>query len=116
MTDWFGTLTGFTPAVVETMRRRLERRLRFRWIDLEPLHLVEQVPGPLLVIHDRQDEEIPHADGEELARRHPRGRLHSTTGLGHRRVLRDRAVIDQVTDFLVHDAASAASDRPATAA
>jgi len=116
MTDWFSALSGFTPAVVERMRHRLERRLGFRWIDLEPLRLVEQIRAPLLVIHDRQDNEIPHTDGTELARRHPRGQIHSTDGLGHRRVLRDRAVIDRVTRFFVRNTPSAASHRPATAA
>jgi pimeloyl-ACP methyl ester carboxylesterase len=116
MTDWFRMLSGFTPAVVARMRHRLERRLCFRWSDLEPLRLVEQVPAPLLVIHDRQDNEIPHTGGTELARRHPRGHIHSTDGLGHRRVLRDRAVIDRVAAFLVHNAPFAATDRPATAA
>lgn len=50
----------------------------------------------LLVIHDRDDGEVPLAHGEALAATWPGARLRVTEGLGHRRILRDPDVIAEV--------------------
>jgi pimeloyl-ACP methyl ester carboxylesterase len=55
---------------------------------------------PLLLIHDRQDAETGWADSDAIARAWPGARLVTTTGLGHRRILRDPAVIAEVAGFL----------------
>lgn len=55
---------------------------------------------PALVVHDRQDREIPFANGESSAAAAPSARLIATDGLGHRRILRDAGVIESVVDFL----------------
>ena len=47
----------------------------------------------LLVIHDRDDREVPFLHGERLAELWPNARLEATQGLGHRRILRDPGVI-----------------------
>ena len=43
---------------------------------------------PLLLVHDRHDTETGWSDSAAIARSWPRAPLHSTTGLGHRRILR----------------------------
>ncbi len=63
---------------------------------LEPL--VEARSSGLLVIHDRDDREVSFAHATRLVATWPNARLESTTGLGHRRLLRDPAVIRQVVD------------------
>lgn len=55
---------------------------------------------PLLVIHDRQDREVPVSDGASVAAAAVDGRLLVTDGLGHRRILRDPGVIAGAVDFL----------------
>ncbi len=52
----------------------------------------------LLVVHDTGDLDVPYAEGVHMAGE--RGRLLTTKGLGHNRVLRDPGVIEAVTDFL----------------
>lgn len=54
----------------------------------------------LLVIHDRDDREVPLLHGERLAALWPNARLAVTEGLGHRRILREPAVIAQVVEAL----------------
>lgn len=58
-----------------------------------------QIRGPVLLIHDTGDREIPFAESLRLQQAIPGATLHQTQGLGHRRVLRDAAVIDTVTAF-----------------
>jgi pimeloyl-ACP methyl ester carboxylesterase len=96
----FGNLTGFTAPVLRRMRDRFEIRLGFRWSEIEPLRIAHEVRVPLLVVHDRHDQEIPSSEGSLLAEWCPRGRLAHTTGLGHRRILRDPLVIRFSIDHL----------------
>lgn len=64
--------------------------------------LAPRLTPPVLVIHDRMDREVPWSDGESIATAAPRGRLLSTEGLGHRRILRDPRVIKACLAFLEH--------------
>ena len=75
---------------------------------------VEQLVGrrdaALLVIHDRDDREVPFTHGERLAAAWCNAALHATTGLGHRRILRDEAVIAEVVAFAADGVAAPASE------
>ncbi len=64
----------------------------------------------LLVIHDRDDREVPLAQGTRLAAAWPNAQLQITDGLGHRRILRDPAVLAAVTAFVRDGLAAPASD------
>ena len=44
---------------------------------------------PMLVVHDEGDDEAPYSGGLAIAHAWPASRLFTTTGLGHRRILRD---------------------------
>jgi len=57
-------------------------------------------PVPTLVVHDRQDRQTAYSSSVELADALPHARLVTTDGLGHRRILRDPAVVAEVVEFL----------------
>ena len=99
----FGDYLRIPPRTRQVMRRNLEARLRMRWDDLHMPTLAATLPVEALVVHDREDEEVPFAHGEELARAFPRGRLIATSGLGHRAILRDPEVVRQTVAFLAED-------------
>lgn len=88
-------------ALRAAVQRRIEYRFGLNWSDFE----AERASGeqPLLVIHDRQDREVPFGEGHRHVRSWPRARLLETSGLGHRRVLEDSAVIEASADFVVGD-------------
>ena len=100
VTERFRAMAGFTPEVLDRMRRRFEARLGFRWDDLEPGQLGASLDSSLLVIHDRHDREIPWQEGSALAEASPAARFVLTQRLGHRRILRDPVVIDLATEHL----------------
>ncbi len=83
------------------MQRRIEYRFGLNWSEFE----AERAGGdqPMLVIHDRQDREVPFGDGLRHLRTWPRARLLETSGLGHRRVLDDSTVIQAAADFVAED-------------
>jgi pimeloyl-ACP methyl ester carboxylesterase len=84
----------------ERTSRRLERKFAFRWSDLDLERHVARLGTQALVVHDREDTEVPFQNGVRLARAWPAARLFETSGLGHRRVLRDPGVVARVTSFL----------------
>ena len=72
--------------------------------------LVGQRDAALLVVHDRDDREVPFWHGERLAATWHNATLRATSGLGHRQILRDVAVIAEVTAFVAHGVAPPASE------
>jgi len=91
---------GLPDAVAADARRRLERRVGVNFGELNVSSFALRITAPVLVIHDRKDEEVPWSEGEENARLLSGGHLVTTHGLGHRRILRDRGVVEQVVRFL----------------
>lgn len=107
------TRFAHTLALDADERQRFEQVLiASSGVDLESLHLEELVEGRdagMLVIHDRDDREVPQRHGDRLAAVWPNAQLVLTEGLGHRKILRDPAVIERVVAF-----ARTGVDRPSS--
>jgi pimeloyl-ACP methyl ester carboxylesterase len=61
---------------------------------------------PALVVHDRDDRDVPFSHGDEIARAWPGAELMATTGLGHRAVVWDAEVVRRTVGFLREGLAS----------
>jgi pimeloyl-ACP methyl ester carboxylesterase len=97
----FAVALGFGDRTYLDLVARVGRRIG------TPLHHFDvpaygRVPGmpPALIVHDWQDSFMPVANATAIARAWPGSRLHLTTGLGHRRLLRDPEVVAEVVDFV----------------
>lgn len=101
--DWaerFRRHVGVPVHVMAAMRERSERWLGARWEEFDVPALARNQTAPLLVVHDRDDAEVPWSDGAAIARAWPGARLLTTTGLGHRRILRDERVLSEAVAFV----------------
>lgn len=96
----FGEFFGLNDEVVEGMKQRIERRFHRKWTDFSVQKMATKMKIPLLVIHDRDDEEIRVTEAETVVRCWPSSRLLVTSGLGHRRILRDPSVARAAADFM----------------
>jgi pimeloyl-ACP methyl ester carboxylesterase len=96
----FAERLGVRPRLVEAMRLRSERRLGMRWRELHLPTMAARFEIPLLLIHDRDDADVPFADSEAIASAWPGAALLETSGVGHNRMLRDAAVVGSAVDFL----------------
>ncbi|MCG9895979.1 MAG: hypothetical protein MH204_10945, partial [Fimbriimonadaceae bacterium] len=67
---------------------------------LSPATLAGSAKAAALVIHDAGDDEIPVAEGRDLAEAWPASEFRQTDGLGHVRIIRDRRTVAAATDFL----------------
>ena len=55
---------------------------------------------PALIVHDADDPDVPYGHGAEIAAAWPAAELVTTSGLGHRGILRDPEVIAPDDEFL----------------
>ena len=100
-TRTFAGRLGFGERVRARMVRRIERRVGLPLSAFSvPALAGTMATPPLLLVHDRQDAETGWSDSQAIARAWPGARLVTTSGLGHRRILRDPAVVAEVTGFV----------------
>ncbi|WP_219416752.1 alpha/beta fold hydrolase [Pseudonocardia nigra] len=101
----FAARVGFGPRIRAGVERATERRLGLPWaaFDVPAVARFVAVP-PTLVVHDRRDREVGFREGRAIADAWPGARLLATDGLGHRRLLRDDAVVADVVGFVADGA------------
>jgi len=99
--DQFCAALELSAGTRRALRTRLEARVGRRFEELELTRAVAGARSPVLVVHDRADREVDFRNAEALAQAWPGARLHATSGLGHRRILRDPAVLAGVAGFVV---------------
>lgn len=113
--DLFAARHGFGRRIRSGLHRRLEARIGM------PLHQTNMTwtgqranYPPLLIIHDPDDPDSPHAASERVAAAWPGARLLTTRGLGrlaHYRILRHRPAIRAGMDFIDDQSAGEGSAR-----
>jgi pimeloyl-ACP methyl ester carboxylesterase len=95
---------GLSETTRVGMIRRLEQRENMLMEHLSIRHNAPRIAVPTLVIHDRNDVVVPCSDSLSLSKHLPHARLLTTRGLGHRRVLKDKEVLQAVAAFLAETA------------
>lgn len=91
---------GFTPAVAERTRARVERRYGVTFAALRGAPLAAERHEPVLILHDREDTMVPFEDGQRIAEAWEGSELRETRGLGHTRILRDPGVVQTAVEFI----------------
>jgi pimeloyl-ACP methyl ester carboxylesterase len=99
-TEEAAQMLGLRRDARERMEARLTRRFGMTLDDVHAARVAPQMTAPALVVHDENDREVPIASGELLARVWPGAELVRTRGLGHRRILKDPAVISRIVSFV----------------
>lgn len=81
-------------------RREIEEITGQKLSEQRLKELADVAMPPLLVVHDVDDKEVAVNNGRMVAGLWPGARFVETKGLGHRRILRDPAVIEHAVSFL----------------
>ncbi|HUH07987.1 MAG TPA: alpha/beta fold hydrolase [Egibacteraceae bacterium] len=85
----------------DALRRAVERRFGDDiWARAAADVLIAEVDVPALIVHDADDPEVPLEEGTRLAESWSAAELMITSGLGHRRVLRDPDVLSGIVKFI----------------
>jgi len=109
----FARMLGITPSIREAMRQRLERRYDVSFAEIDRIDELARLDLPALFVHDVADTEVPFEDALRLSAHMHHARLIKTYGLGHRRILRDRAVVGAIVNFIRGDVAELPAEVPA---
>ncbi len=101
----FVRILALRPQTVDLVRARSERRIRYRWADLNVCEIARSMSRrpSLLVVHDESDETVRWQDGAAIAAAWPESRLVTTQGLGHRGVTSDARVVREAVAFIRGD-------------
>jgi hypothetical protein len=96
----FAEACGLSAGAQERLDRRLEARVGGPPETFDLPGFAADLPLAALVVHDQEDAEVRWTEGAAIAAAWPGAELVTTRGLGHRRILRDPAVVARVTAFL----------------
>ncbi|MBC8075391.1 MAG: alpha/beta hydrolase [Chloroflexales bacterium] len=96
----FAQTLDLPARTVRGMKRLIVRRFGRSLEDYSAAVTAASLAVAGLVVHDRDDEVVPFDQGEAIAGAWAGAKLVATTGLGHRGILRDPTVIEQVVDFI----------------
>jgi pimeloyl-ACP methyl ester carboxylesterase len=70
------------------------------WKKTSAAQNVHELSIPALVIHDKDDREVTWREGQALAQNWPGAKFLLSESLGHRRILRNRSIVDRSVEFL----------------
>ncbi|OON66909.1 alpha/beta fold hydrolase [Hymenobacter sp. CRA2] len=97
----FADLLQLPAAVVQRMARHIREQTGRAAESFSLTQAAAKVRAArVLLLHDCQDESVPFAEAQAIARSWPGLVFRPTTGLGHNKIMRDQGVIRQVAEFL----------------
>jgi pimeloyl-ACP methyl ester carboxylesterase len=96
----FGEILALEPPIIDRMRARIEERFLRKWSDYSLAETAKEMTTPLLIVHDREDQDTFWREGAALAEAWPGARMITTEGLGHRRILREPTIVQAATEFV----------------
>ena len=101
LAERFADALELPPSVRKAMLAQLEARYGANiWEQVAADTLAAKLAFPGLIIHDRQDPQVPWQLAAEIAEAWPDAELLLTDGLGHNRILFHRATIRRVVAFV----------------
>lgn len=107
----FAARARLRPRITAELRRGLESRFGPAvWDILDVDRVLPSLTVGGVVIHDRDDEEVPVGDARYIADMWPDASLVETSGLGHRKILRDAQVRGTVVSALDLDSQTPARE------
>lgn len=96
----FANFIGLNPPTIDRFVEHVETTVG---VPFEQIDLTSRAPEltlPALIVHDRDDRQIPFKDGEYIANALANGHLYETVGMGHKAIMRSSLMIDTVTNFI----------------
>jgi pimeloyl-ACP methyl ester carboxylesterase len=99
-THMFAQVFGLSERTRARMQRRIEAQEAAYMDAYASQRVAPQLKIPTLVVHDENDNVNPFTSATSWVSRVADAKLHSTQGLGHRKILRDKNAIDAVVTFV----------------
>jgi hypothetical protein len=91
---------GVPKIVYQSLVAELEKFYGYDVHQDNPYVLAKTIASKMLIVHDKDDLTIPYMDSKILSEKTDNVDLHTTKGLGHKLILRDKAVVDFITRYI----------------
>ena len=91
---------GLPKMVYQTMIAELESYYGYNLYEDNPYRLLTKISSRILIVHDKDDTTTPYMDSKFIAEKHNQVYLLTTEGLGHKKILRDTAVISNIQKYM----------------
>lgn len=88
------------PNTSELLRLYFEKKFGEEMDNYSAYRSAMEVTIPVLVIHDKDDIEVPFEAGIQIHKHLKKGELYLTEGLGHHKILGNQIVIEKVIRFI----------------
>jgi pimeloyl-ACP methyl ester carboxylesterase len=92
---------GLKPTIIERMKKKFEKRFNDKLTNYDVFEAAKNIEIPVFVIHDTQDQDVPVKCAYHIHKHLKNGKLLITEGLGHRKILGDKAVVQEIISFVV---------------
>lgn len=99
ITKEFARNMKLSPEVAGIMKSNFDQKFGEDMDNLSGAVSAKAVNIPTLVIHDEDDVDVDISSAHEIKNNLKKGELFITRGLGHRKILGDRKVINKITTF-----------------
>jgi pimeloyl-ACP methyl ester carboxylesterase len=96
----FFDYVGIPGGLYELLIREYEDQFGYHMHRDNPSNLLGEIKSKILIVHDKNDPTIPYGDSKEISERFAHIELHTTEGLGHKKVLADDWVVSRIVDYL----------------
>lgn len=98
--DDFVEKLGMNIAISKKMKASFEKKIGETMDSFSAYVAAREVTIPVLVIHDKDDDDVPVKAAYHIHENLKTSELVTTEGLGHRKILGDAKVIKKIIDFL----------------
>jgi pimeloyl-ACP methyl ester carboxylesterase len=88
------------PEIATLMRESFEEKFNDSMESYSGAVAAKKVLVPMLVIHDKEDKDVPHTASVNIHNKLKNSELILTDNLGHRKILGDETVISKIQEFL----------------
>lgn len=88
------------PKIGEKMKAVFEKKYNEEMENYSSYQAAKHINTPALVIHDKNDDDVPYTAGENIHKHLKNSHLILTQELGHRKILGDKKVIQHIANFL----------------
>lgn len=96
----FGRFMGLSDKCQHRFVRSIEKTVGRPAKELDVARVFSELQPEALVIHADDDKEIPFHSMHEIKKGHPSLETYNASGLGHRKILRDKDLADKVSNYV----------------
>ncbi len=96
----FGQFIGLSRRTLQKFLNRVEHRVELSFEQLDLAKRISPTKESIMIIHDVDDKEIPYNQALKYEKILGKNNVMTTTGLGHRQIMRDKKVLQTIADFI----------------